>query len=807
MEVNTMNKFKPKIKEKHWDIKKEQEIRKEWEKNELYSFHKDRKAEVFSIDTPPPYPSGSFPISGVIHYGQIDFIARYERMKGKEVLFPPCLDRNGLPVEYRTEREHDVNMHEISRKKFLRLCRDTLDKYESEILENFRRIGLSFNSLKSEDYYRTDSPEYRTITQTTFIKLWKKGLIYEARRPNNWCHRCGTTLADAEVEYEEHPTEFVYIKFKVKETGEDLIIATTRPELLGACGFIIVHPQDDRYQSLHNKTAVTPIYGKEVPIIPRKEAKKEFGTGAMMVCSYGDYEDVRLFRKLEVESTKLINPNGKLSENAGKYAGMQPREARGAIIQDLKEKGLITKQETKKHEIPICYRCGTPLEFVPMKEYYLKQTDFLKDVQQVANELEFFPENKRKILLDWIDAVSVDWPISRRRFYGTEIPLWYCQDNHHPILPKPGEYYQPWKEEPPVEECPKCSCKEFVGEERTLDTWMDSSLTPLYISGYLQDEEFFREHLPVDLRPQAHDIIRTWLFYTILKSLQLTDTKPFKMVWIGNLVMGPKGEAMSKSKGNIILPSPLFEEYGADSIRLFAAGAAKPGENIKTDEDQINGAFKFLQKLWNISRFVSMFPNPKKSDVRLKETDQWILAELNQLLENVRTSYENFNFYTVNKIRDFVWNTFASNYLEMVKARAYGSFDNKKEQKGAWWTLHQVLRQILKMLAPIVVFMTDYIFEQLYDQEIHKAAFPEAREYKQALVELTDSIRQVNSAIWKWKKKADKSLKYQLEHLQVPEKLESFKEDLKSLHEVKELSFGDDLIINREKTAFKPTDD
>ncbi len=773
-----------------------------WEDEDFYKLSKDAK-EIFSIDTPPPYVSGSFHIGGAIHYAQIDFIARYERMKGNEVLFPPCLDRNGLPIEYRTEREYDIRMHDVPREKFLRLCQKTLDKYERKYIETFRKMGLSYNSLKSENYYRTDSPEYRKITQATFIKLWREGLIYEDTRPNNWCPRCGTTLADAEREYKKEPTQLVYITFKIKEANEDLLIATTRPELLGACGFIIVHPQDTRYKDLHNKTAITPIYEKEVPILPRKEATMEFGTGAMMVCSYGDYEDVRLFRKLDIEPTKVITPKGKLSKKAEKYAGMSIREARKEIIEDLEEHGVLTKKETIMHQIPVCYRCGTPLEFVPMEEYYLKQTEFLDEIKEIARKLEFYPEKKRKILLDWIDAVSVDWPISRRRFYGTEIPIWYCKKNHHPILPDPGEYYQPWKEDPPVEECPLCGSKEFIGEDRTLDTWMDSSLTPLYISGYMREGDFFKKNFPVSLRPQAHDIIRTWLFYTILRSFQLTGNAPFEMVWIGNLVMDPHGESMSKTKGNVILPDPLIKKYGADSIRLFAAGAAKPGENITTEEDQIDGSSKFLQKLWNIARFVSMFPQPQKRDIHLNEADKWILTELNHLLEEVRDSYDNFNFYVVNDIRNFTWNTFASNYLEMVKARAYGSLDAKKEQKGCWWTLHKVLKTILKTLAPIAVYLTDYIYENLYEEEIHLSRFPKVGEYNEERMENTELIKAVNSTIWKWKKENGKSLKYALQSLHLPMKLKEMKEDLKTLHKAKNISFGESLSIEGENVAYK----
>ncbi len=719
-------------------------------------------------------------------------------MKGKKVFFPAGIDRNGLSIEYRAEREYNINMQDTSRERFLKLCRRTLDTYETEIIEILTRMGISFNSLSPEDYYRTDSQNYRCITQATFIRLWNQNMIYEANRPNNWCTRCGTTLADAEIEYEEKPTELFYLKFKIQETNQDLVIATTRPELLGACKIILVPPQDDRYEDLHHKTAITPWYEKEVPIIPKEEVKKEFGTGAMMICSYGDYEDVRLCRKLKIKPTKLITPEGRLSDAAGKYAEMSVKEARETIVQDLEAQELLTKRETILHKIPVCGRCGTPIEFVPMREYYLKQLEFLDEVLQIAQNLQFYPEEKRKILLNWIDSITIDWPISRRRFYGTEIPLWYCKAHHHPILPEPGDYYQPWKEDPPIEACPQCGCEEFIPETRTFDTWMDSSLTPLYVAKYLQDEEFFKQHYPLNLRPQCTDIIRTWLYYTILKAVQLTEKKPFEKVWIGNLVMDEHGKTMSKSRGNVIPPTPLLEKYGADALRIFAAGAAKPGENIKINEDQIDGAAKFLQKLWNIARFVSMFPIPRKSEIQLKPVDKWILTELYTLSEKVLDSYDNYNFYITNEIRNFTWNTFARHYLELVKARSYKTFGTEAEQKACWWTLHVVLKHLLKILSPIAIFMTDYIYETLYGKEIHLSKFPQLPPYTHRLKEITDTLKRVNSTIWKWKKGKKRSLNDPFETLQIPRILKPLKADLQALHRVKHIFIGDTLRIDGE---------
>ncbi len=779
--------FEPKLKEKRWNPKKEEELIEIWEKEGLYKFNEDSKKQIFAVDTPPPYASGSPHMGFAIHYSQIDMIARYMRMKGYEVLFPMGIDRNGLPVEVQAEKEFKVNMWETPREKFLELCRRLLDKYEREILELSRRLGISANSLDPREVYRTDSPDYRKLTQATFIKLYKRGLIYKAERPNNWCPRCRTTIADAEVEYKETETLLVYIKFKIKETGEDLIIATTRPELLAACRAVIVHPDDGRYKHLHNKTAIVPIYNHEIPIIPHKEANPEFGTGAVMICSYGDYTDVRLFRELKLRPVKLITPEGKLSEKAGKYKGLSVVEARKAIIDDLKKMGLVVKIEKIVHKVPVCWRCKTPLEFIPMEEYYLKQTAFVEDIKRIANEIKFHPASSKVLLDQWLDAISADWPISRRRYYGTEIPLWYCAKCGYTIVPEPGKYYQPWKERPPIDKCPRCGSTEFIGETRTFDTWMDSSISPLYITGYMKNEKLFRKAFPVGVRPQGKDIVRTWLYYTLLRVYLETGKPAFKHVWISGHVVDEHGRKMSKSLGNIINPNPLIERYGADALRFLGASEAKPGSDIRFSELRLRGAAKFIQKLYSIARFVSKYPEPDPSDIELTPTDKWILGVFDELVEYVTERYNDFDFFAVNKVKQFMWNVFADHYLEMIKARANGDIGNEKEQKAAWWTLHQVLRGILKLLAPVTPFITDYIYRKLYGKSVHKEEFPKFNTFDRSYNKLTELIIETNSAIWKTKKTKGLSLKSPIKKLYLPEELRKFIVDLKAMHKAEEI--------------------
>jgi len=771
---------KPKIKEKRWNIKQEKKIWKNWEKEKIFKFNLNTKRKIFSIDTPPPYPSGRpWHIGAAAHYSQIDMIARTARMLGFEVFFPIGIDRNGIPVELYTEKKYGVDMHDISREKFVRLCVHALDDLEDEMIEIMKTMGLSGDF---ENYYRTDSEEYRKLTQTTFIKLWKKGLIYEATRPNNYCIDCKTTIADAEIGYEELPTKLVYIVFKIKETGKNLTIATTRPELLCSCQTVIVHPEDERYKLLQNKHAIIPLYNRKVPIIPHREAKIEFGTGVAMVCSYGDYSDVRLFRELKLKEIVAIDENGKMTKKAGKYSGLSIKEARKKIIEDLKKEGLVLKTEEITHRTPICERSKTPIEIISMKEFYLKQLPFIKKIKNITKRLVFHPGEHRQIFLNWLNSITIDWPISRRRYYGTEIPIWYCKACGKPNIPKEGKYYKPWKERHPFS-CPRCKNKEFVGETRTFDTWFDSSISPLFISKYLKDEKFFKKTFPNSLRPQAKDIIRTWLYYTILRCYQLTDKLAWKRAWIMGYGVDEKGEKMSKSKGNVIDPLPLLKKYGGDAFRFWNAQESSLGSDFRCSEQRIVSASKFLTKLWNIARFMSLFPQPKTA--KLIKTDRWILAELNNLIEECLEGYKKFNFFIPsNKIREFTWNIFASQYIEMVKTRAYGKGFNKKEQESAWFTLHTCLKTITLLLTPIIPFITEFIWRKLYSKEsIHLEEFSKAK-WKSKLTELTTKLIEFNSQIWDEKKKKGISLKERIS-IKIPKELKIFEKDLIAMHNIK----------------------
>ncbi len=769
-------KFTPKIKETHWNPKLEEKIRLIWDKENLYRFDVNSKKPVFSIDTPPPYPSGSiWHVGAAAHYSQIDMIARTARMTGHETLFPIGIDRNGLPVEIYTEKKFNISIHNTPREKFLEYCKVALDDLEAEMIATMKSMGMSGNF---GNYYRTDSQSYRALTQATFIELWGKGLVYEDTRPNNYCPECGTTLADAEIVYKDMPSMLVYVNFKLRDGGI-ITIATTRPELMAACQAIIVNPEDEKYRDVAGKTALIPMYNREVKVIAHPQTDPEFGTGAVMICSYGDYEDVRLFRELKLDEIILLNQEGKTTHNAGQYAGLKAEEARKRIIADLDNMGLIVKKEETMHRTPTCERSKNPVEIVPMNEWYIKQVDMKKTMKVIGKKLKFHPEAHRQLLLDWIDSVSIDWPVSRRRYYGTEIPIWYCRDCKAVMVPPKGAYYQPWKQKPPFKRC-KCGGKSFMGDTRTFDTWMDSSISPLFISKYGKDKKFFSRTYPNAMRPQGKDIIRTWLYYTLLRCYQLTKKSAFEHVWVMGYGVDEHGEKMSKSKGNVIDPVPLLEKYGADVFRYWNAAEASLGSDFRCSEQRIVSAGKFLTKLWNLSRFISMFPTVKK--VQLTETDKWVLAELSKLIEECREGYNDFNFFVpASKIREFTWNIFADHYVEMIKKRAYGEGFAKEEQESAWFTLHTCLEAIIELLAPIAPHMTDFIARQLYHKHsVHKEEFPVA-EWKSKLTSDTQKVVEFNSKVWSDKKGQGKSLKDSVS-IQIPKELKTFEKDLKAMH-------------------------
>ncbi len=771
--------FSAKLEATSWDPKLEAELRQIWEVERNFEFKpKSSKNGNFVMDTPPPYPSGKPWHPGALtQYSQIDMMARAARMRGLQVLYPVGIDRNGLPVEIFAERKYRVQMRKTPREEFINLCKHALDDLEAYMIGLLKTLGVSGDFPNK---YRTDSEEYRKLTQWSFIELWKKGLVYLANRPNNYCVDCNTTIADAEIEYEELPTYLVTNIFKLKEAKGELQVATTRPELLSACQMVLVNPTDARYKRFVGKTAIVPLYNKEVPVRAHKSVDMKFGSGVLMVCSYGDYNDVRMFREFKLKEVTAIDMDGKMTAVAGKYAGVAVKDARSQVIQDLQDMGIAVKVEQIQHRTPLCDRSRTPIEIIPMEEYYLKQLEFKKALKAMAKKIEFHPDKHRQILLDWIDSLTTDYPISRRRYYSTEIPVWYCTKCNTAHLPKPGVYYRPWRDEAPFKKCRKCGNTKFVGDTRTFDTWMDSSLSPLFISRYLRNGKFHKLTFPATVRLQGKDIVRTWLYYTLLKSYLLTGKAPFKHAWVGGLGQDSQGRAMRKSLGNFVDIEPVLARTGADAFRFWGASEAGLGDDFRFSEERIVGAGKFLTKIWNTCRFISSFPMPESAE--LTWTDKWMLNELGKLTEECVEAYSEFDVFTVaTRVREFVFNIFASNYLEMAKGRAYGDGVTPQEQEAAWYTLHRVVKSILLLLAPIIPYVTDTIWRKLYGtKSIHLEAFPKADRYE-ITEKVSQSIIEFNAQIWKLKREKGLALKDPVA-TKIPPMLKQFEKDLVRMH-------------------------
>lgn len=771
----------PKLEATVWNPNLEQEIISIWEREKLFEFKpKIKRNKNFVMDTPPPYPSGKPWHPGALaQYSQIDMIARSARMRGLSVLFPIGIDRNGLPIEIMTERKYRIQMRKTPREHFISLCKHALDELEEYMIGLLKRLGISGDF---ENKYRTDSDEFRRLTQWSFIEMWNHGLIYIATHPNNYCVDCGTTIADAEVEYEELPAYLVTNRFKVKETGEEILVSTTRPELLAACQMLAVNVDDSRYKNLVGKTAIVPLYNREVPIKTHKSVDPSFGTGVVMVCSYGDHNDVQLFREFRLKEVVAIGQDGKMTEVTGKYAGLTVRDARSQIIEDLQKMGIAVKIEQIRHRTPMCSRSHTPIEIIPMEEFYLKQLPFKEKVKRTSEQIVFHPEMHRQILINWIDGLTTDYPISRRRFYATEIPIWYCTRCNTPHVPRATRYFRPWMEQPPFKRCKKCGNTKFTGETRTFDTWMDSSLTPLFITRFAKSKRLRKLLYPATIRLQGKDIVRTWLYYSILRCYLLTKKIPFKHAWIGGLGLDAQGRAMHKSLGNFVDPGPLLDKYGSDSFRFWGASEAGLGYDFRLSEDRIEGARKFLTKLWNTARYVSSFPEPGKAE--LQPSDKWILSELYRLWKECISAYQQFNVFLVaNRIREFLWNEFTSHYIEMAKPRAYGEGFSHEESNAARYTMHLVLRTLLLLLAPITPFITDYLWRKIYSEKsIHTELFPKLKDFG-VDKNIGRKLMEFNNYVWKAKKEKGLALKESI-RVEIPRELRPFAKDLVKMHRI-----------------------
>ena len=540
---------KPKITDKRWSIDLEKRIQEEHygeTYNNRYSFNPDSKKEIFVIDTPPPYPSGTWHIGAVAQYSMIDVIARSQRLLGKEVYFPWGVDRNGINIEFTVEKKTGKKMRTFNRGDFIDICRDTIEEYTQAMRETACRVGLS---CSFENEYLTDSPEYRSVSQSIFVDLFKQGNIIEDLRPNIYDPVEGTTIADAEVQRISRSTKFCDVIWET-EDGDQVIITTTRPELICACGIVLVHPEDSRYTHLIGKEIHLPLgvngRSKKVLISSHHSVKMEFGSGVLMVCSFGDQNDVSVFREFGLEPFVAINLKGEMTEISGPLSGLSVIEAREKAIEILDQENKLSSINDHEQEIPVSERGNNPVEIILLKEWYVRQTHTLERMNELVSDINFIPPRNKQFLDDWMQNISIDWPISRRRWYHTEVPIWYTEDELKVVVPPSGVYVQPWRDSPPegsevldrvtketlgIYEEMKDQLGILTGEEKVFDTWMDSSNSNLFVSGYGKNPDLFNRAFPTALRPQGKEIVRTWLYYTLLKSTLLLDKPGFANVW------------------------------------------------------------------------------------------------------------------------------------------------------------------------------------------------------------------------------------------------------------------------------------
>jgi len=694
-----------------------------WEKEKIFKADLSKK-KIYSIDTPPPTVSGAMHIGHVFSYSQQDFIARFERMfligKNGSVFYPFGTDDNGLPTERLVEKMNNVKSKDMSREDFIKLCLKTLKELLPNFIQDWKDIGVScdYNVI-----YSTIDNNSRKISQKSFIELYKKKEIYKKEFPTIWCPECQTPIAQAELEDKNEKSLFSTLKFKCN--GKELLIATTRPELLQACVAVFVNPTDKRYSNLIGKKAKVPLFNFEVPIIADQSATIDKGTGALMVCSYGDKYDVDAINRYKLNPRLILDKSGRI--NTGEYKGLKVKEARKKILEDLKKENLITEQKEIEHIVNVHDKCGTPIEFVTTEQWFIKILDKKNKFLEQGNKVKWYPEFMKKRYDNWVNGLEWDWSISRERHFGVPIPVWECK--------KCGEIILPEEKELPVDplqtkkKCPKCK-SEAEPEKRVLDTWATSSLTPQLVSSLVDN----KVKIPYSLRPNAHDIIRTWAFYTIAKSYMHENEIPWKDIIISGIVsLG--GEKMSKSKGNVIDPKIVLQNYGADAVRFWAAGS-KLGNDLDYQEKDLVAGTKMINKLINASKFVFMNLEDYKGKKpkKLEKLDELFLNKLNSL---VKDSTENFSNYEYSKVKQdvehFFWSDFCDNYLEIVKKRVYQGKGDKRVS--AQYALYNSLLTIVKLLAPIMPFITEEIYKEYFEKtekvkSIHISEWPEEEKVK-----------------------------------------------------------------------------
>lgn len=775
---------------KKYDAKKsEKKWQKFWEKNKIYKFDSKSKKKIYSIDTPPPTVSGEMHIGHASMYSQMDFIARYKRMRGFNLFYPFGTDDNGLATERLIERLKNVKNTEMSRDEFVKLCLKTLKEIRPKFIQDWKNIGISADYSV---FYSTINEHSRKISQESFIELYEKGREYRKKGPTMWCPECHMAIAQVELEDRLLPSTFNDVVFKVD--GKDFVIATTRPELLPSCVAVFYHPDDKRYKKLKGKKSKVPLFDLEVPIIPDERADPEKGTGLVMCCTFGDQTDIEWQKAHNLPIKISITEDGRMTGLAGKYKGLGIKEAREKIIEDLKKNELLVKQEKIQHTVNVHERCGTEIEILETKQWFIKYLDIKSKLLKAGAKLKWYPPFMKVRYDNWVKGLQWDWCISRQRHFGIPIPVWYCKKCGEIILADRKQLPVDPLNDKPLKKC-KCGSTDFEPEKDVLDTWATSSLTP-QISAKLFEKHYDKLY-PMNLRPQSHDIITFWLFNTVVKSQLHNNVNPWKDVVISGFVLDPHGKKMSKSKGNIVKPQDIIEKYSADALRFWSS-SVKLGDDIPYQEKDLVTANKTITKLWNASKFVFMhlkdfdLKKPKKFEVM----DKWMLSKVNDLVKSCTESFEKYEYSKARADVDkFFWQVFCTNYLEIVKDRLYNPDERgDNARKSAQYVLYYSLLSILKIFAPIMPYITEEIYNLYYskkekEKSIHVSEWPEYNKKLKVDEKVGDEFIRVLEQVRKYKSRENKSLKEGVSLTLTNRKLEIVLDDLKAVTH-SEITFG-----------------
>ena len=790
---------------KYNSLEKEAKWLNYWKENKIYEFKPDQR-EVYSIDTPPPTVNGKIHIGHIFSYSQAEMIARYKRIRGYNVFYPFGFDDNGLPSERLVEKEQGKKAHEIGRENFSKLCYETTDKYEEEFQELFSKLGVSTDWSM---HYKTVSPSTIKISQTSFLDLMDKGHCYHKESPALWCNECLTSIAQAELETKTIKTTFNYITFETLEDNEKFIIATTRPELMPAIVCVFVNPNDKKHNHLIGKTAHIPVINVNVPILADEKVAIDKGTGVVMCCTFGDQTDIEWWKKYNLPLKYIFTDDGKIIDSIPNYGGMKIKEARKKIIEDLQTGGFIVKIEELEHEVQTHERCGKEVEYTVMKQWFIDIMNHKKDFLKIGKEINWYPTHMHNRYEEWVNNIAWDWCISRQRYFGVPFPVWYCKSCGTPILATREQLpVNPLTDKPLLNECPKCKCTEFIPESDVMDTWATSSVTPLINMKYGEKDNYESILKPMSLRSNASEIIRTWDFYTIVKSYYHFGMKPWDSVMISGFVMANKGEKISKSKGNSkVEPLELIKDYSADVVRYWAV-SGRLGTDITFSEETLLRGKKLINKIWNVSKFIQMHLEDYKDKKfqNFEYIDKWVLGNFINMEKEYIKYLDNYEIgLALNVLEKFFWN-FCDNYIEIVKHRLYRPEEFGEEPRySGQKTIYIILYKLLQDFSIFFPFITEEIYQDIYhnNKSIHTTEIkPLCYDFNK---EVTNGglICEIISTVRGEKSNNNLSLKTPVKELNIECESEIKDAIEKSQKDFKATLFIDKLVINDTEKHYK----